>query len=173
VETGYPQGMILPTPPGITPTTAEQDQQHYDDDDEGRGAHERFLQCSGMSVGRSATKGYSNDTLNQPPILSHVRLMDFRIRDGTSALSGKAPGRSAVTVTEDQHPHEAQSLRQALQGRPPCGLRLISLDLHRNERCCGGHLAVSPGQTDLDVDLLDSGPLSPHNPGPVPTPPHG
>jgi hypothetical protein len=92
VETGYPQGMILPTPPGITPTTAEQDQQHYDDDDEGRGAHERFLQYRGISVGRSATKGYSNDTLNQPPILSHVRLMDFRIRDGTSALSGKARG---------------------------------------------------------------------------------
>jgi hypothetical protein len=81
VETGYAQGMSLPTPPGITPTTAEQDQQHYDDED-GRGSHEGFLLCSEIPVGRSATKGCTNDTLYQPRILSHERLMDFRIRDG-------------------------------------------------------------------------------------------
>jgi hypothetical protein len=61
---GYAQGMILPTTPGITPTTTEQDQQHYDDED-GRGAHERFLQCSEFPVGRSSTMGCINDTLHQ------------------------------------------------------------------------------------------------------------
>jgi hypothetical protein len=91
VETRYARAMILPTSAGITPTTAEQDQQHYDDED-GRGAHGVLLRCSRKSVGRSAAKGCMNDTFYQPRILSHDWVMDFRISTGTPALSGNAPG---------------------------------------------------------------------------------
>jgi hypothetical protein len=51
-----PENIMLWTPLGLTPTTAEQDQQPYDDED-GRGAHDGFLLYSEIPVGRSATKG--------------------------------------------------------------------------------------------------------------------